>query len=195
MTGAAGINRSGAVVRTALHDHWKLFLVEGVVLLILGLGAIIVPVIAGLAMAIFLGWLFLVGGVVGLAATIVGRRAPGFWWSLLSAILTIIVGCFLIFWPIGGAISLTLALTIFLLADGVFMIFFAIDHRRQLSRRWGFLLANGILDILLAGVIVLALPVSAAWALGLIVGVDLVFGGLSLVTMALAARSAEWAPT
>ncbi len=191
MASATDTQRDSALLRTALHDHWRLFLVEGIVLFILGGAAILVPAVASLAVAIFLGWLFLLGGSVGLVATIMGRHAPGFWWSLVSAIVTIVAGGFLVFWPLGGTISLTFVLTAFLLADGLLMIFFAIDHRRQLSQRWGFLLANGILDILLAAVIVLALPSSAVWALGLIVGIDLVFGGSSLISMAMAARKSS----
>lgn len=179
-----------ADMRTALHAHWKLFLIEGLVLLVLGSAAIIVPPLASIAVAIFLGWVFLMGGVVGLVATIAGRHAPGFWWSLISALLAIGVGIVLIFWPVGGAASITLVLTVFLIADGFMMILFAIDHRRQLSQRWGWLMANGIIDLLLAGLIIWMFPGSALWVLGLIVGIDLIFGGWSLIAMALAARKA-----
>ncbi len=178
-------------VGQALRAHWRLFLIEGIVLIVLGSAAIIVPPLASLAVAIFLGWVFLVGGGVGLAMTIAGRKAPGFWWGLISAIVTIIAGGVLVGWPVRGAISLTFVLTAFLVADGVLTILFAVEHRRQLSQRWGFLLVNGIIDLLLAGIIVWALPASALWALGLIVGIDLVFGGYSLVAMALAARTPQ----
>src|SRR5690242_3129166 len=70
---------------TSLRDHWVLFLVEGIVLVVLGLAAIMLPVVATLALAIFLGWLFLISGIVGLITTFMMRNAPGFWWSLLSA--------------------------------------------------------------------------------------------------------------
>ena len=76
----------------SIKSHWKLFLVEGIVLVILGIGAILVPVLATLAVSIFLGWLFLVGGIVGAVTTLMGRHAPGFWWSLISAIITIVAG-------------------------------------------------------------------------------------------------------
>ena len=191
MTNLTDTGFGAADLKPALHDHWRLFLIEGIVLVALGSAAILLPGIASLTVALFLGWLFLLGGIVGLVATVVGRRAPGFWWSLVSAIVSVIAGCYLVFWPVGGTISLTFVLAVFLIVDGALTIFFAIDHRRQLSRRWGFLLANGVLDILLAGVIVLALPTSAVWALGLIVGIDLVFGGWSLIAMALAARSSK----
>ncbi|HUJ04167.1 MAG TPA: HdeD family acid-resistance protein [Rhizomicrobium sp.] len=178
-------------LRSAMHSHWKLFLIEGVVLLILGTAAIVVPPLASVVVSIFLGWLFIVGGIVGLVATIAGRGAPGFWWSLVSAIIAIVAGALLIGWPVGGALSLTLVLTAFLIADGILTIFFAIEHRRQLSQRWGWLLFNGIIDLLLAAVIVWAFPGSALWILGLIVGIDLIFGGWSLIAMAFAARSVK----
>jgi uncharacterized membrane protein HdeD (DUF308 family) len=182
-----------AAMKSALHDHWKLFLIEGIILIVLGSAAIVVPGLASIAVAIFLGWLFLIGGIVGLVATLAGRGAPGFWWSLISALVSIAAGVALIGWPIGGTISLTLVLTAFLTIDGVVTILFAVEHRRQLSQRWIWLLVNGILDLVLAAIIFIALPVSAVWALGLIVGIDLVFGGWSLVAMALAARSSATA--
>ena len=187
MTNAANVV-PGLKVKAALHEHWRFFLIEGIVLVILGSAAILVPVLASLAVAIFLGWLFLIGGIVGLMSTIAGRRAPGFWWSLISAIVTIVAGAVLIGWPAGGTISLTFVLTAFLVADGILMIFFALEHQRQMSGNWGWLLGNGILDLVLAALIVWALPASAVWVPGLIVGIDLLFGGWSLISMALAAR-------
>src|SRR5258708_6922979 len=71
-----------AALRKSLHDHWRLLLVEGIILVVLGLAAILVPPIAGLAATIFLGWLFLIGGIVGFVATLRARHAPGFWWAL-----------------------------------------------------------------------------------------------------------------
>src|SRR5579863_4856590 len=112
------------VVTKAVHDHWRLFLTEGIVLVILGSAAILVPAIASVAIALFLGWVFAAGGVVGLVATIIGHRAPGFVWSLISAVVALAVGLALIGWPISGTISLTFILTAFLVTDGVLMIAF-----------------------------------------------------------------------
>src|SRR5215470_17049340 len=92
---------------TALHEHWVLFLIEGIVLLILGAIAVIIPPIATLAVTIFLGWLILISGVIGLVTTFWMRHAPGFWWSLFSSILGIIVGIMLLASPVIGALSLT----------------------------------------------------------------------------------------
>ncbi len=182
------MNQDNGPIKSALHDHWKLFLAEGIVLLVLGSAAIIVPAAASLAMAVVLGWIFVVGGFVGLVTTLVGHRAPGSWWSLLSALVALAAGAALIGWPVSGVISLTFVLTAFLIADGILTMLFAIEHRRGLSQHWSFLFLNGVLDLVLAGLIIWALPGSAIWALGLIVGIDLIFGGWSLVAMAMAAR-------
>src|SRR5213594_2744862 len=78
----------------SVREHWLLFLIEGIVLVVLGLLAIVIPPIATIAVTIFLGWLFLISGIVGLITTFWARHAPGFWWSLLSALLGIGAGLF-----------------------------------------------------------------------------------------------------
>jgi uncharacterized membrane protein HdeD (DUF308 family) len=65
---------------------------------------------------------------------------------------------------------------------------YALEHRRELSERWSWLLVAGIFDIVIAGIIIAGLPGSALWAVGLLVGINLLFGGASLIGMALAAR-------
>ena len=82
-----GIEKMQAAVGATVKAHWKAFLFEGIVLAILGLAAMIVPPLASLAVTIFLGWMFLISGVVGLAMTFWARGMPGFWWSLISAAL------------------------------------------------------------------------------------------------------------
>jgi uncharacterized membrane protein HdeD (DUF308 family) len=177
-----------AAVRRSIHDHWRLFLVEGVILVILGIAAIIVPPIAGLAVTIVLGWLFLLGGAMGLVATFMGRHAPGFWWSLLSAAVALLAGIILLWNPLEGLMTLTYVLIAYFVIDGVFTIALAIEHRRELTGRWEWMVVNGIVDLILAAVIVAGLPGSFAWALGLLLGIDLLFGGASLIAIALDAR-------
>src|ERR1700739_3117344 len=93
---------------TALREHWLAYLIEGILLVVLGAAAIVVPSWATLTVTIILGWVFLASGIVGLITTFWLRRAPGFWWSLLSAVLAIVVGALSIGWPVNGAMSLTL---------------------------------------------------------------------------------------
>jgi uncharacterized membrane protein HdeD (DUF308 family) len=176
-------------IERSLHDHWVAFLIEGVVLLVLGAAAILIPPLATLAVDIFLGWLFLVGGIVGLASTLSMRRAPGFGWSLLSALVAIAAGAVLIGWPRNGVVSLTLVAIAFFAIEGVVTILFAFEHKRALSGRWGWMLLSGIVDLFLAAVILLGLPGTAAWAIGLLVGINMLFGGVALIGMALHARN------
>jgi uncharacterized membrane protein HdeD (DUF308 family) len=180
----------GAAVQKSLHEHWALYLIEGVVLVILGLAAIAVPVLAGLAATIFLGWLFLIGGVVGLVSTFGAHRAPGFGWALFSALTALVAGGLLLWNPLRGLLTLTYVLIAFFIIDGGLTIGLALAHRRELTHRWQWMLLGGIMDLVLAAVVIALLPGAAAWVLGLLVGIDLVFGGTALIGMALSARGA-----
>jgi uncharacterized membrane protein HdeD (DUF308 family) len=179
-------------VARSLREQWGLFLVEGVVLLVLGAAAILLPPIA-LALALFLGWLLLVTGLVGLVMTLFMRRAPGFWASLVSALAAIVAGFLLIGWPLDVAPSLSLVLAIFFAVEGIATIIFALEHKRAMSGRWSSMLASGIVDLVLSGIILTDFPGiapgSAGWVIGLLVGISMVFGGASLIAMALDARA------
>jgi uncharacterized membrane protein HdeD (DUF308 family) len=188
-TDHAAVSHLRKEMETALYSHWKSFLVEGIILVLLGAAAIIVPQIATLTVALVIGWLLLFSGVVGPVSTFALRPAPGFWWSLISAIIAIVAGLVLLIMPAHGAITLTFVLIAFFLVEGVSSIMFAFEHKPQLPRSWGAMLFSGLVDIALAVIIFLGLPSSAAWAIGLLVGINLVFGGAALIAMALQARS------
>jgi len=188
-TNQANIDRLNAAVATSLHQHWVMFLVEGIILLILGLAAIVLPPLATFAVEILIGWLLLISGIVGLITTFRMRHAPGFWWALVSAFLGIAAGVVLLRWPLSGMLSLTLILTVFFVIEGVASILYALEHKRELTGRWGWMLVSGIVDLILASIIFLGLPGTAAWAIGLLVGINMVFGGSALIAMALGART------
>jgi uncharacterized membrane protein HdeD (DUF308 family) len=177
-----------SAVANAIHAHWRTFLIEGIILVILGIVAILVPAVATLAFTLVIGWLFLISGVVGLVTTFTMRHAPGFWWALLSAVIGIAAGIVLLLWPINGTLSLTFVLIAFFIMEGIVTIMYAIDHKSQLSGRWFWMLFSGIVDLILAGIIFAGLPGTAAWALGLLVGINMVFGGTAMIGMALAAK-------
>jgi len=175
-------------VQAAVREHWKAFLFEGILLAILGLAAMIVPPLASLAVTIFVGWMFMISGIAGLVLTFWARALPGFWWSLISAALAVVAGGILLAQPVKGVYALTLVIGIYFVAEGVATIMYALEHRRELSERWLWLLIAGIFDVLISFMIISGLPGSAEWAIGLLVGINLVFGGASLIGMALAAR-------
>jgi uncharacterized membrane protein HdeD (DUF308 family) len=173
-----------------VRAHWKAFLIEGIVLAILGLAAMIVPPLASLAVTIFLGWMLLVSGAMGLVVTYWARAMPGFWWSLISAALAVLAGLILLSRPMQGVLTLTIIVGAYFVAEGVATIMYSLEHRRELSGRWSWLLVAGLMDILIAFFIIAGLPGSAGWAIGLLVGINLLFGGATLIGMALAARNA-----
>jgi len=175
-----------AAVGHAVRRHRGLFLFEGILLSTLGVIAVLVPVLASFAATIFFGWIFLVSGLVGLFTTLRGRQVPGFWWSLLSAIVGIVAGVLLIGWPAQGVFSLTSVLIAFLLVEGAITIFYALEHRTG-PGRWGYMLASGIVDLILGIILVAGLPGTAMWALGLLIGINMFFGGWALILMALSA--------
>jgi uncharacterized membrane protein HdeD (DUF308 family) len=188
MSNQASAESIGRAVAGAIHEHWMMFLIEGIILVLLGIAAIVLPPLATIAFTIIIGWIFLVSGIVGLITTFMARNAPGFWWALISALIAIAAGIVLLLWPISGSVSLTLVLIAFFVIEGIASILYAVEHRNQLSGRWGWMLVSGIIDLILAGIIFAGLPGTALWALGLLVGINMVFGGVALIGMALAAR-------
>jgi len=184
-----------SAVSAAIHRHWGLFLSEGIALIVLGTLAVLVPAIASVAATIVFGWILLLSGVVGLVATFRAQGSPGFVWSLVSAILGIAAGVILLAMPVQGALSLTAVLIAFLMVEGVATLLFALDHRKGSSGRWSWLLTSGIVDLVLGIILLAGLPGTAVWALGLLIGINMIFGGWSLVWMALRARTEVMATT
>jgi uncharacterized membrane protein HdeD (DUF308 family) len=195
------VNRLPDTITRSVHDYWMVFLFEGVVLVALGLLAIAIPSIASSAATLFIGWLFIVSGVIGLGTTFWARHIPGFWWSLVSALLGILVGAVLVAhrsndlygglmgWPIETVGPLRMVLVLFFLVEGGASIMFAFEHRRQFSGRWAWMLASGVLDIGLASIIIFDLSGTSAWTMGLLIGINMIVGGASLIAMGLHARS------
>jgi len=170
-----------------IHAHWKLVLAQGVVMMVLGFLAVAEPNVATIAVGIFVGWLFFIGGIFRALSVWQSRGMAGFAWSLLTALLAIVLGLILIFRPLAGVLTLTMVLIAFFILEGVTAIALAVQHREHL-KSWGWVLFSGIVDLLLAFLIWDGWPSSADWAIGLLVGINMLFFGLSLVMTALAGR-------
>ena len=152
-------DRNQASVAKSTPDHWVLFLMEGVALILFGLLAIAAPSIADENVTGILGWLFLLSGATGLMTTYRARQAPGFLWSLVSAVLAIFIAVVLIEnksqdlyggllgWPFHDAGPLRLILVLFFVVEGGVSIMFGIEHRRHFSTRWAFIFASGVVDL------------------------------------------------
>ena len=188
---SSGIDLFRQVLTQALREHWVLFLIEGIVLTLLGVLAILVPTITTIAIATLIGWLMLISGVVGLITTVMARNVPGFWWSLLSAVIGIATGILLLGGPILEDVSFTLLLVVFLNLEGLAWSGYALEHRKALSGPWTWMLVSGIVDMILGFLILCRLPGTAAWAFGLLVGISMMLGGTSRITMAVHARGSS----
>lgn len=175
-----------------LQSHRYLLLFEGFIFTLLGFIAIAWPGISTLSSELFIGWLLIFGGVVQLFRTIKTRKAPGFIGSLLTGILYFIFGVLLILFPMAGVLSLTVLLTIFFIAEGIAKIILSLQLRP--FRRWGWFLLNGILALIIAYIIWAGWPGTAAWVLGLLVGINMIFFGISLMFLALGIPRIESKP-
>jgi uncharacterized membrane protein HdeD (DUF308 family) len=176
-------------VKDTVRLHWQLFLAQGVIMIILGVLAVIWPGISTLAVDIYVGWLFLLSGIVGIASMFLAQNVQAFLWSLLTAALSLFVGIVLLWHPVEGAISLTLVLIAFFIVEGIFQIVASLSYRDVFPGQWGWMLASGIVDLLLAALIIKGWPSTAAWALGLIVGINLITSGAAIVMVALAGKN------
>ncbi|MFO0995411.1 MAG: HdeD family acid-resistance protein [Alphaproteobacteria bacterium] len=175
-------------VSDAIQAHWKMFLIQGLVLVALGFLAVALPQVATLAIEILVGWLFLIGGVVRAVAVLRGKHVPGYGWSLLVAALAVVFGLVLLVQPAAGVLTLTTVLIVFFVIEGIAAIVVALQFRPQLGN-WIWILLSGIVDLVIAYLIGQGWPSTATWAIGLLVGINMLFLGLSLVMTALAARS------
>jgi uncharacterized membrane protein HdeD (DUF308 family) len=168
--------------------NWPRFLILGIALFILGLFAISATVFSTLITIIVLGYLIFFGGAVMLIDTLT------FWWGrwgsfflhLMASLLYLCVGLILIMNPLEGAISLTLLLGIFYTVIGLFRMFFSISSQLP---RWGWNLFTGLITFILGILILASWPASSLYIIGLFVGIDLLFVGLTYIMASLAARN------
>lgn len=187
---ARQLDRLRRDLAAAMQAHWKLLLAQGIVMIVLGLLAVLLPNIATLAVEILVGTLFLAGGLIRLLTLTRCRTAPGFWWSVALAVLATLLGAVLLAQPMQGTLTLTMVLLAFFVAEGIATIIVALQVHRPM-RNWAWTLFSGVVDLVLAYLIWRGWPASAAWAIGLLVGINMFFLGMSLAMTAIAARTAS----
>ena len=176
-------------ISDALRTHWRLLMFQGAIMVLLGILAFAAPVAATIAVDIFVGWLFLISGVVGLVAVFSAKDIPAFLWSLITAALLVTAGVLLIWRPVEGALTLTLLLTALFITEGAFQIVASIAYRHVAGGSWGWMLVSGLADLALVALIILGWPMTAAWTLGILVAINLITSGWAIVMAALAGRS------
>ena len=166
-----------------LQKHRNLLIFEGIIITLLGFLAVALPGISTLSTELFIGWLLIFGGIIQLYRTFKGRHEQGFVGSLITSILYLIFGILLIVFPVAGIISLTLLMTLFFLAEGIAKIILGFQLRP--ISRGGLFILNGILALVMSFIIWAGWPGTAFWVLGLLVGINMIFFGISLIFMAI----------
>ena len=175
--------------RQHIAEKWGWFLALGIVLILVGIAAICFPLVSTIAAKFFLGWLFLIGGVFLIIHAFSAQGWGGFLWSLLIGVLYLIAGGYLAFFPLTGLLTLAILLAILFVAEGIMEIIMAFRVHPSDGRIW--LLLSGIAALVVGVLIFLGLPSSAGWALGLLVGINLLFSGWSYVFLAMSGRKAK----
>src|SRR5215204_2185593 len=173
-------------VREGLAKSWKPLLIVGSIAIFLGSIAILVPAVASQVSTVFFGWILLAAGGFLIAAAFTAHSVGTVALRLLWALVTIIVGFWLIVAPGDGTETLTLLLGIYFLFMGVTRITVAFLARGRHGA--GLVGLSGFCSLLIGILILVEFPSSADWAIGLLVGVDLIFAGWSLVSVALVGR-------
>jgi len=172
-----------------LSRYWGWLLALGILTLILGSAALILPVIATLTVELLIGSLLLIDGVLQTMNYFQLKKKKGYGWRLIGALLAIAVGLLLLLFPFEGILSLTLVVGAFFVAAGIIKGFLAYELRPGDS--WGWLLFSAIISVIL-GVMVLGLwPEASGWILGILVGVDLIIAGWWLILLSLSARKSR----
>ena len=173
----------------ALKKYRLWYMIYGLILIALGLFAIAMPYVATIAVELTVGWLLVIGGVLGLIASFSGgQSAPGFWWNLLIAILSLLAGVALLWHPVAGTVTLTLILVAYLISGGVAKALMAINMRNPLPKAWGWMLFSALVDIGLAVLIMSGWLGTAGWVIGLFVGINLLMTGVALVIASIYSR-------
>jgi len=177
-----------ATPTTALSNTWKYLVGVGIVISILGVLAIVFPLVTGLALSVFLGALLVVGGIAHGIHVLSARGWIGALAQVLLAALYIVGGIVLLVNPVVGLTTITLVLSVVFVVDGIFEIYMGVRLRDR--RRWWWPVVSGILAVAVGVLLWVGWPSTAAWAVGLLFGINLLSSGLSTVLVALNGRDA-----
>ncbi len=171
----------------ASEEFWKLVILEGCGLIVLGIVATLLPKFASLAVSLMTGWLLLIAGLFRFASIFSAQGGPGYWGSMLLAAITVVLGALLVIFPVGGALWLTIALALYLCAHGLTSLFVASAMRRA-TKLWFWIALAAAVDFLIAGLVIEGWPNDAPLVLGLYVGINLVVAGIALILAAMGAH-------
>jgi len=187
------VDQAARIMRDAMRDaikrHSLWYMIQGILMMVAGFVALLFPLVSSVAVILLLGWLLIISGILQAVSLIGASKVPHFWLQLISVVLSIVIGLMFLNDPGGGLVALTLLLVVFFIVGGMARIVFALTIR-PLSD-WGWVLASGIVGVLLGIYLFASLPITAAWILGLLFGIQLLSEGAALTYMTWKIRSVE----
>jgi uncharacterized membrane protein HdeD (DUF308 family) len=186
------VDQAARIMRDAMRDaikrHSLWYMIQGILMMIAGLVALVFPLISSVAVVLFLGWLLILSGILQGISLIGATNVPHFWLQLISVVLSIVIGLMFLNDPGGGLVALTLLLVVFFIVGGMARIVFALTIRPLAD--WGWVLASGVIGVLLGIYLFASLPLTATWLLGLLFGIQLLTEGAALTYMTWKIRAA-----
>jgi uncharacterized membrane protein HdeD (DUF308 family) len=183
---AAEIFREAMRETVRRYSTW--YLVEGLLLIVAGVLAILFPFVSSVAIVVLMGWLLIASGVIQAISLIGARHVPHFWLQLISVILAILIGVLFLRDPAQGLLTITLLLIIFFMMEGISKVVFSLTIRP--FPNWGWVLASGMIGIVLSLILWAGLPVTAIWLIGLLLGIQLISAGSAIAYLAWMIRKA-----
>jgi len=165
-------------MREAVKRYSLWYLIEGVLLVVAGMLAIIFPMVSSIAAIVLLGWLLIVSGILQGFSLLGARHVPHFWLQLISVVLSILIGFLFLRDPEQGLLTITLLLIVFFMMEGISKVVFALTIKP--FPNWGWVLASGVVGIVLSALLWASLPVTAVWLVGLLLGLQLISVGAAI---------------
>lgn len=169
------------------QKSWGWLFALGICMVVLGIAAVVLPMVATLAIEVIIGWLLIIGGIVHAVHAFSAKQWGGSVINIMAAILYVVVGVLLLGHPVAGILTLTLILAAFFLVEGAFKIVMALQMRSMPN--WGWMFVSGLIALVLGVFIWMGWPATAAWVIGLLVGIDLIFGGWAMLFIALSVKN------
>ena len=175
-------------MRETVRRYSLWYLIEGVLLIIAGILAILYPMFSSAAVVVLLGWLLIISGAVQGISLIGARHVPNFWLQLISVILAVLIGFLFLRDPAQGRVTIALLLIVFFMMEGMSKVVFALTIRP--FPNWGWVLASGLVGILLSVILLASMPVTAVWLIGFLLGIKLISVGAAIAWLAWQVRKA-----
>jgi uncharacterized membrane protein HdeD (DUF308 family) len=189
---AISMDEAAAALREAMRETVKRYslwyLIQGVLLVVAGVLALVYPFIASVTVVFLLAWILIASGILQGIGLIGASNVPHYWLQLISAVLAILIGVILRSSPDSGLLIMTVLLIVYFMVEGIAKVIFALTIRP--FPHWGWVLGSGLVGILLALILWANMPLTSDWLLGLMLGILLVCEGAALTYLAWQVRTA-----